>query len=96
MSRPRNFSWFVEKKVAGLGYPFDSENMTFLAEQGIKTLVNLCESGRPGYAEKAETLGIKLVSIPIVDVTPPTLEQIEEFLQILASASDVSKSVKPF
>ena len=90
MSRPRNFSWFVEKKVAGLGYPFDSEDMTFLAEQGVKTLVNLCESGRPGYAEKAETLGIKLVSIPIVDFTPPTLEQIEEFLQILASASDVS------
>ena len=93
MSIPRNFSWFVEKKVAGLGYPFGEGDMTFLADQGVKTLVNLCESERPFYAEKAETLGIKIVFIPIVDFTPPTLEQIGEFLQILTSSSDVSKSL---
>ena len=84
----------MENKVAALGYPY-KENMSFLAEQGVKTLINLHDRGRPDYAETAEALGIKLVSIPITDFTPPTLQQIKEFLQILASASDVSVCDKP-
>ena len=85
----RNFSWFVDKKLAGLAYPLGEEDMAFLAEQGIKTLINLCERS-PSYLAKAEAAGIKVVCIPIIDFTPPTHQQINEFLGIVNSAVDVS------
>ena len=62
MSQPSNFSWFVDNKVAGLAYPY-SGDVTFLAEQGVNMLINLCEMP-PGYAEEAEEHDVKVVSIP--------------------------------
>ena len=73
--------------MAGLAYPY-SGDVTFLAEQGVKTLINLCEM-HPGYAEEAEEHDVKVVSIPIVDFSPPSLQQIEQFLQIVSTASEV-------
>lgn len=85
---PHNFSWFVDKKLAGLAHPGE-EDMAFLAQQGIKTLINLCERS-PYYLAKAEAAGIKMVSIPIIDFTPPTHQQIKEFLDIVKFSVDVS------
>lgn len=85
-----NFSWFVEKKLAGLAYP-SGEDMAFLAEQGVKTIINLCEGPSSSYSEEATAAGIRVVeSISIVDFTPPTHQQIVEFLDIVTSSIEVS------
>ena len=89
MAEPMNFSWFVEEKVAGLACPGD-DGVTFLANQGITTIVNLSDRPRvPRYTEKARVLGIRVEAIPIVEFTAPTVQQIERFLQILNSATEV-------
>ena len=62
--------------------------MAFLAQQGIKTLINITDAP-PKYAEEAELHGIRVVSIPVIEFSPPTLQQIEDFLHILSSASGV-------
>lgn len=89
MAEPMNFSWFVEEKVAGLACPSD-DGVTFLANQGIKTIINLADRPRePRYTEKAKMLGIRVETIPIVEFTAPTIQQMKRFVRILSSASEV-------
>ena len=38
---PANFSWFVDGRLAAMGYPHEKGNIRFLVVQGIKTLINL-------------------------------------------------------
>ena len=86
---PRNFSWFVEGKLAGMGYPM-IEHFPFLAKEGIKTLVNLTSHDPSTYEEdSARASEVAVHSINIQDFTPPTLEQIEQFLQIVGNAESV-------
>ena len=88
MSQPSNFSWFVEGKLAAMGYP-TNQDLTFLKAQGIKTLINF--SNRPSsYRESAEAQGLTVHSIPIQVFYPPTTEQIENFLGIVDTAKSVS------
>lgn len=90
MSQPRNFSWFVDKKVAALAYPNSSAQISFLAEQGITKLINLRgEEVPPRYAGEAEARGIEVISIPIDDFTPPTQQQITQFLHIVTTTTTV-------
>ena len=90
MAEPMNFSWFVEEKVAGLACPSD-DGVTYLANLGVKTIVNLSDRPRvPRYTEKAKILDIRVEAIPIIEFTAPTTQQIERFVQILTSATEVS------
>ena len=53
-----NFLWFVEEKVAGLVCP-SNDGVTYLANQGIKTIINLVDRPRVSrYTEKAKILGM--------------------------------------
>ena len=92
MSQPRNFSWFVEGKLAGMGCPRD-EDIPFLKDQGIKTLVNLTSFSAPNYIKSAEEHELTVHSITIQDFCPPTMEQIQQFISILDNA--VADSVRP-
>ena len=79
MTQPRNFSWFVEGKMAAMAYP--------VASQGIKSLVNL--TADQYYLEAARAHGIATYSISIPEFYPPSMAQFEEFLQIVDNANAV-------
>lgn len=87
MTEPYNFSWFVEGKLAAMAYPDDSD-MAFLVRQGIKTLINLTEYD--DYSEVAKQHGIETKCIFIPEFDPPTLEQIQEFVETVDSTKEVS------
>ena len=89
-SQPANFSWFVENKLAGMGYPDRGGNISYLAAQGVKTLVNLTEG--QCYSDSPATHGLTVHSIPIPDFHPPTVEQIEDFLRVADNANPKSVS----
>ena len=75
--------------MAGLACPSD-DGVTFLANQGIKTIINLADRPRePRYTEKAKMLGTRVEAIPIVEFTAPTIQQMKRFVQILSSATEV-------
>lgn len=92
MTQPGNFSWFVEGRLAGMRYPRETD-IAFLARHGVKTLVNL--TGDDYYSAVAEAEGIKVHTIYIPDFTPPTLEQIKEFLGIVDAAEEVHIYCRP-
>lgn len=78
---PRNFSWFVKDRLAALGLPSTCGDIEFLCSIGVKRLISLTES-RPSLH------GFQLthVHIPIVDMTPPSIEQVDEFLSAVERA----------
>ena len=84
---PRNFTWFVADKLAGMGYP-QPEGIPFLAAEGIKTLINVTR-GTPNYSEAAAAHRITMHSIDVQDFCPPTTEQIEEFIRLVDNADGV-------
>ena len=90
LSQPANFSWFVEGKLAAMGYPNKDGNIRYLAGQGIKTLVNLTRG--QSYSESPAAHGLTVHSISIRDFHAPTMEQIEDFLRVADNAKPESVS----
>ena len=75
---PPGFSWFVERKLAAMGYPDEDGNIRFLAAQGITTLVNLNdESQQYRYAESPTAHGLAVHTIPVEVLYPPTVKQVK-------------------
>ena len=85
---PKNFSWFVGSKLAGMGCPRNRAQLAYLAQNGIKTVVNLTEMNH--YSEEATSLGIAVHQIPIPDYCSPSLVQIQQFMSLLDSTKEVS------
>jgi hypothetical protein len=72
---PYRFSWFVERKLAGMAWP-QIDSVHYLADNGIKVLVNL--TGEPtDYKNKATEVGIECITISIADFCPPTVVQVQ-------------------
>lgn len=88
MTQPRNFSWFVEGRLAGMAYPRETD-IPFLAENGVKTLVNLTRTDY--YCEEAAANGVAVRTIDIPDFQPPSIAQINEFLDIVDGAKEVQR-----
>ncbi|HEX5136784.1 MAG TPA: dual specificity protein phosphatase family protein [Planctomycetota bacterium] len=67
---PRNFSWIVEGRVAGMARP-RPDDLAWLRAQGVTAILSLTEA-RP------ELLGFDVHHIPVVDMTSPTLDQLHD------------------
>ncbi|XP_077587864.1 dual specificity protein phosphatase 23 [Stigmatopora nigra] len=87
---PSNFSWVDQGKVAGLALPRMTAEYQFLLDSGIRHLVCLCERKPPNYDTCPE---LSLHHIKITDFTPPTQEQIDQFLKIVEEANAKGEGV---
>ena len=79
---PRNFSWFVEGRLAALGFPSTRADIEFLCSRGVKRLISLTES-----PPSLHGFPLTHVHIPIVDFTPPSIEQVNEFLSAVETCN---------
>lgn len=83
-----NFSWLERGVLAGSAVPgyfgFSSleDDLRDIREEGIRTIVSLTED--PIDEEMVEAEGMKYVHIPIDDHTAPSLEQMREFVELVA------------
>ncbi len=69
---PRNFSWVIEKKLAGSAFPMLS-NFEWLHNNGIRAIVNLTEE--PHSDEIIEKFQFKYLHLPIPDFGVPTIDE---------------------
>lgn len=83
MSRmqPTNFSWFIDGKIAALGFPSSHTDVEFLCKIGVKQLISLTENTPCVYGMK-----LTQVHIPIDDMTAPSIQQVNEFLRVVELA----------
>ncbi|XP_031565985.1 dual specificity protein phosphatase 23-like [Actinia tenebrosa] len=90
---PRNFSWLEEGKLAGLAYPSSKSDIQYLMSQGIQHLITLTESPLSSTIDIDGFVNLKFSHIPVVDLTPPTLDQIKEFLKIVEQTNSKGEAV---
>ncbi len=70
---PRNFSWLIPDKVAGMAEPYGSEDFDALHAMHVRALVTLTEASLP--ARFLAPHRFDATHIPISDFTAPTMEQ---------------------
>ncbi|GAB1601654.1 dual specificity protein phosphatase CDC14B-like isoform X1 [Argonauta hians] len=88
---PKNFSWVVDGFLAALGFPNEAANMMYLVRHGIKYLISLTAELTPslhGFEDKLVWSQIK-----IKDFSPPTLQQVDEFLKVVEKARSENSAV---
>ncbi|CAH0403068.1 unnamed protein product [Chilo suppressalis] len=81
---PFNFSWFVEKKIAAMGWPQTVENLNYLADVGVDHLITLSPEKLPPILDCKKRM--KWSEIRIKEFGAPTLKQILKFIEICERA----------
>jgi atypical dual specificity phosphatase len=76
-----NFSWLLEKRLAGVSYPRSEQALAMLRELGVKALLSIHEEALPfDLLAKHE---LQATCISVKDFTAPTVEQIEQAITII-------------
>jgi atypical dual specificity phosphatase len=91
MPGPHSFSWVDKPLLAASGYPHDIEDLFWLREEGIDILLSLTED--PIYRKDIDIAGLMSVHIPVPDMTPPSIEQIQQCLAVIEKARESKMAV---
>lgn len=91
--RPTNFSWVIEKKLAGSGMPVNLPQLIWVAKNGIKSIITIRESPLPsswlaGINEKLEYMHLK-----VDDFCAPSLESLETTVNYIDQHINEAKPV---
>ncbi|XP_028029498.1 dual specificity protein phosphatase 23-like [Bombyx mandarina] len=81
---PYNFSWFVENKIAAMGWPQTVENLNYLVEVGIDHLITLSPEKLPPILDCERKL--RWSEIRIKEFGAPSLKQILKFIALCERA----------
>ncbi|MFQ5861812.1 MAG: dual specificity protein phosphatase 23 [Candidatus Brocadiales bacterium] len=89
---PRNFSWLVPNEIAGMAWPASTVGVfEYLKEQDIDAIVSLTE--QPLHNALIEEFGFEYKHVPIEDLTAPSMEQINEFVEFATRMKEVGKKI---
>jgi atypical dual specificity phosphatase len=77
--KPTNFSWLIENKLAGCGMPTTINELNWVFEQGVKSIVTMTEAALP----ESWTKDTKYLHVPTEDLNAPDIEQIDEAVDFI-------------
>jgi len=84
MSQAHGFTWIDQPLLAAMARPESLEELQWLRQQGIEILISLTED--PPRRQWINEAGLMLVHVPMLDMQPPTPEQLDRCLATIASA----------
>lgn len=86
MPAPENFSWIDEPRLAAHALPHSVDELVWLRQQGIELVITLTESPlRREWLADASLLGMH---VPIEDMEPPTIEQVQQIISGIKKAHE--------
>lgn len=103
MDAIRNFSWIIDGELAGMACPYfadtepgDSpgEDVQFLREAGVRALVGLTAGGPSQNLARA--FGFDYLFIPVPDMTPPSMDQLEQAVRFIDAMRRQGKATAVF
>lgn len=83
---PLGFSWIEKPLLGALAQPQSREDLGWLRDQGIEILISLTEDGM--YRDWIDDAGLLAVHIPVPDMQPPTLVQVEKCISTITRANE--------
>ncbi|MGQ0605430.1 MAG: dual specificity protein phosphatase 23 [Candidatus Nitrosotenuis sp.] len=78
--RPTNFSWLINSKLAGSGMPTTLEEINWIKNQGVKSIVTMTEYGLPATWID----GIEYLHVPTEDLSAPDIDKIDSTVNYIA------------
>lgn len=91
MAQPHGFSWVEKPRLAALAFPESPEELAWLRQQGIELLVSLTED--PPRRDWVTEAGLLLFHVPMIDMEPPTPEQLDRALSAIHKAHEREMAV---
>ncbi|BFZ00102.1 hypothetical protein BsWGS_03141 [Bradybaena similaris] len=89
---PGHFSWLEPNLLAACKFPDSLENLQFLVNHNVSCLVTLTAERQVDRSDIQEDR-LKIVWIPIRDYTPPSIEQVKEFIHHVLETKATGKAV---
>ena len=86
MSQPHGFTWIEQPLLAAMGRPDSLEELQWLRQQGIEILLSLTEE--PPRRLWVNEAGLMLVHVPVVDMEPPTQDDLDKCLTVIQRAHE--------
>jgi len=87
----RNFSWLIPGVLAGSDRPYGLRDLQRLAREGVRVLVTVMEA--PLDPEAVAAAGMEYHHLPVPDFGTPSLEQLEQFVELVKENSAKGRPV---
>ncbi len=78
-NKPTNFSWLINKELAGCGLPTSFNEINWIIENGIKSIVTMTENDLP----RSWITNIEYMHMPTADRNAPTLDKINSVVNFI-------------
>jgi atypical dual specificity phosphatase len=91
MSQPHGFTWVEQPLLAAMGRPDSLEELQWLRQQGIEILISLTED--PPRRPWVNEAGLMLVHVPVVDMEPPTQDDLDKCVNVIQRAHERNMGV---
>ncbi len=85
-----NFSWLIERLLAGMGYPHAAA-LAALQRLGVRAVITLTEE--PLSAVALARYGLRAAHLPLVDFTAPTVAQVVAAVETINGFLDAGSPV---
>ena len=87
--RPTNFSWLIDEKLAGSGMPTSYDELEWILDQGVKSIVTMTENALPENWIK----DIDYLHVPTPDLTAPDMDKIDSAVDFIHKQISENQSV---
>ncbi|MEX1053170.1 MAG: dual specificity protein phosphatase 23 [Nitrosopumilaceae archaeon] len=77
--KPTNFSWFINKELAGSGMPTSSTELEWVIKQGVKSVITMTENPLP----ESWVQNVKYLHMPTEDFSAPDMEKIDHTIDFI-------------
>jgi atypical dual specificity phosphatase len=96
VERPTNFSWVISQKLAGSGLPSSLDQLTWLASNGIKTIITVREIPLPKiWFDKINSQygDLENYFLKTDDYNAPTVDEIHQVVEYIEQKIQSNKPV---
>jgi atypical dual specificity phosphatase len=92
-NRPTNFSWVLEKKLAGSGMPVNLSQLLWVARNGIRSIITIRETPLPASWIADSGQQLEYLHLKVEDFCAPSLEQLETTVDYIDQRIEEKKPV---
>ncbi|MGA9841224.1 MAG: dual specificity protein phosphatase family protein [Nitrososphaeraceae archaeon] len=93
-TRPTNFSWIIDSKLAGSGIPMSKSQLQWVVENGINMIVTVREVPLPSkWLEYLKTNSVNYLHLKVKDYGAPTLDELDSTEDYIHGQIKSGKSV---
>ena len=92
-NRPTNFSWVIEKKLAGSGMPVNLPQLLWVEKIGIRSVITIRESPLPTSWLANTSQQLEYLHLKVEDFCAPSLEILESTIRYIGQHINEEKPV---